>query len=280
MTPSSSRTNKAERLAEARESARLRREQEQRIARRNGLLLRGGVIAAVVVLAVGVVLAIFGELGGKVPEAGPAPRGGNAFGGIALGPAGAPQPLRVDAAALPAGKPGATAGIVPGQPGEPVPVVAYVDTNCTYCAKFEARYAQQLSQWVADERITFEYRNVAYRDQASGTDYSTRGASALACVADESPELYPEYARTLFATVGTGELDDGDLAGMATELGGADISRCLEEGDFLPWVNYTTAAAEASGIKGTPTVYVDGREVPDAVDNFEPAMRKELAPPR
>ncbi|WP_026550506.1 thioredoxin domain-containing protein [Arthrobacter sp. Br18] len=266
--------------AEARDKARLLDEERQR---RSGRLIKWGVVAAAAVIAAVIALIVVNSLRGQVSDTGPAPRHGNEYGGITLlsetelagtGTGG------IDTASLPeeTAPPGEVPpGVAPAAAGEPIPVVSYVDVNCVFCAAFEAKYTDELRAWLDAGDITLEYRTVAFLDRNSTTDYSSRGAGALACVADSSPARYLEFTGALYTNFESGELDDDGLAALAEGVGAGDISACLSDNTFRPWVDYTTQAAELSGISGTPTVYVDGQEVPDAVEDFATVMQDELS---
>jgi protein-disulfide isomerase len=155
-------------------------------------------------------------------------------------------------------------------------VVAYVDINCVHCADFEARYADQVRSWLDSGDITFEYRTVAYLDRNSRTEYSSRGANAAACVADAAPQSYFDFTQALFGHFEQGELDDAGLIALADRSGAGDISSCVEEGTFRPFVNYTTAAAQAASVGGTPTVYVNGEAVQNSVSDFGTVVQEQL----
>ncbi len=279
MTPAPARKpSKAERTAAARERQRLAREEQQRKARRNGLLAKWGVVAAVLVVVIVIAVIVIDGARSRVPDAGPAPQGANAEGGITLVSGTELAPARVqdiDSSTLPsdpAPEGSVPAGISAAEDG-PLQVVAYVDINCVHCADFEARHSEQIRSWLDGGDITFEYRTVAYLDRNSSTDYSSRGANAAACVADAAPEAYFDFTRRVFAHYEQGELDDGGLAALAAEAGAGDVSSCIDGGTFRPWVDYATAAAQAAAVGGTPTVYVDGEEVPNAVTDFETVVQ-------
>ncbi|TKV28711.1 hypothetical protein FDK12_08690 [Arthrobacter sp. NamB2] len=282
MAPAPARKpTKAERTAAAREEERRAREEQQQKERRNGLLAKWGVVAAALIVVVLIAVVVINNARGQVADAGPAPRGGNEQGGITLvsGTELAPvQAGEVDTSTLPS-EPVAE-GSVPegiGASGDgPLQVVAYVDVNCVHCADFEARYSEQIRSWLDRGDITFEYRTVAYLDRNSATDYSSRGANAAACVADTAPEAYFDFTSRLFAHFEQGELDDDGLVALAGEAGAAGVAACVEDGTFRPWVKYTTEAAQSAAVGGTPTVYVDGDEVTDAVSDFGTAVEAEL----
>ncbi|MDO8382625.1 MAG: thioredoxin domain-containing protein, partial [Microbacterium sp.] len=63
-------------------------------------------------------------------------------------------------------------------------VATYIDFMCPICNQFEGIYAETLNDLVADGSITLEYHPVAILDnQSQGTQFSTRAANALYCVA-------------------------------------------------------------------------------------------------
>jgi protein-disulfide isomerase len=55
-------------------------------------------------------------------------------------------------------------------------------------------------------------------------------------------------------------LTNDQLKKVATDAGSADISSCVDAKTYRPFVAYTTASAQAHGINGTPTVFVDGQQ--------------------
>lgn len=282
MTSSNPRPSKAQRKSESREQARLVVEERQRREKRASFLIKWGVVAAVVAILVIIGLIVAGNIRNQVPDAGPAPAHGNEYGGIMLTSTtelATTSVESVDVASLPDEAPNPAdppPGVEASAADQPVPVVAYVDVNCVHCANFERTHAEQIQTWLDDGAITFEYRNVAYLDPNSQTEYSSRGAAALACVADTAPRAYWDFSAALFGNFENGELSDGELAEMAATAGAGDISTCLEEDTFRPWVKFGTQAAETHGISGTPTVFVDGEEVPDAVSDFATVTQEKI----
>lgn len=272
---------KAERTADARERARKAVEEQRRKERRNGLLAKWGIVVAALVIVAVIVAVVVGNTRGAVPDAGSAPQGGNNQGGITLVSTtdlASTDTTEVDVESLP--EEPAAAGTLPdgvdSSADGPLQVVAYVDINCVHCADFEDRYAEQIGSWLDSGDITFEYRTVAYLDRNSSSEYSSRGSNAAACVADTAPGAYFDFNQLLFAHFGQGELDDDGLVALAAEAGAGDISTCVDEGTFRPWVKYTTAAAQASAVTGTPTVYVDGAVVPNAVSDFQTTVQEQI----
>ena len=137
-------------------------------------------------------------------------------------------------------------------------VVIYSDPACPACAEMEAAFHSDLHQWLEEGAITLEYRSVAFV-----SDYSDDAANAFACMAEESPENYFAYLGEVTAErVTTDELSEEELTERA-EGQGADIGQCVADGTYDGFVEATTESAlEDGGIEGTPTVLIDGEQLP------------------
>ena len=266
------RPTKAERTAEAREKARQMRETQQRKEKRNSLLVRWGVIGAVVAIVAIVAIIVATNQRGDFPDAGPTPANGNEYGGITLTSSTELEPTTqttvdvnsVDAEAEP---PAVPSGIEKAAEGEPAQIVIYVDAACSHCATFEATYSDQLKEWLDNGDATVEYRAVAFLDQPATGNYSSRGANALACVAESSPENYLSFVELLFEKQVPTGLSSDELAATAAETGADGAESCIQDGTYRPYAAYTDALARADGVGGTPAVYVDG-EVWDNTGDF------------
>ncbi|VXC42349.1 DSBA-like thioredoxin domain protein [Arthrobacter sp. 9AX] len=265
------RKSKAERTAEAREKARLIREAQLKKDKRNKLLIGWGIVAAVVAILVVVALVVTTSMKQNAPIAdqGPTPANANVHGGVTLlanTEVAKLDPATVDAAAVgePPQAPPAEV-VAPGaeaEAGKPVKVVLYIDFICPVCKNFEAQYNEQLTSLRNEGKITVEYRALGFLDSRSTTNYSSRAANAAACVVNESPEKYAQFVDTLFANQpaeGGAGLSDDKLKSLASDIG-VDISSCVDNKTYRPFVKFTTKEAAAIGVTGTPTVFVDGKQ--------------------
>jgi protein-disulfide isomerase len=265
------RKSKAERTAEAREKARLIREAQLKKDKRNKLLIGWGIVAAVVAILVVVALVVTSSMKQNAPisDQGPTPANGNVHGGVTLlanTDVAKLEPATVDAASV--GEPPQAAPaevLAPGaeaEAGKPVKVVLYIDFICPVCKNFEAQYNEQLTSLRNEGKITVEYRALGFLDSRSTTNYSSRAANAAACVVNESPEKYAEFVDALFANQpaeGGAGLSDDKLKSMASDIG-VDISSCVDDKTYRPYVKFTTKEASAIGVTGTPSVFVDGKQ--------------------
>ena len=94
---------------------------------------------------------------------------------------------------------------------------------------------------------------------------SRSSTNAFVCVAEHAPDEALGYLRRLYAIQpeeGTGGLTDRELAGEAPSA----AAECILDGWFSDWVDEWTQRALDLGIRGTPTVVVDGRLYPGGFD--------------
>lgn len=266
MASDSQRPSKAERTASAREQAQKMRIAQEAADKRKSLFIKLGVLVAVLAVVALVATIILQNSSGKVADAGNAPKGGNAAGGITLVSDTAladTSGITVDIAnvgELPASQQSpAPRDTAASEKGEPVNLLIYVDVNCVHCADFEDQYADQISTWLAAGDVQVEYRNVAFLDSGSPTNFSSRGANALACVADAAPASYLPFSKAMFAHYPEGEMKNAELTQLAKD-NGADVSSCIEDGTFRPFVKFTDAAARVDSIAGTPSIFIQGKE--------------------
>jgi protein-disulfide isomerase len=153
-------------------------------------------------------------------------------------------------------------GLVVGAGANTVEV--YLDFICPVCKQFEESSGAGLNQMVAANKIKLVYHPVAFLDRASSTQYSTRSAAAAGCASDAGK--LAEYVQTLYANQppeGSAGLSDDQLINLGHTAGisGSGFDTCVRDGKYKSWVQHVTDAAVARGVTGTPTVYVDGKQV-------------------
>lgn len=257
------RPTKNEKRAEAREKARVLREEHKKKERRNTVLLQGGI--AIAALAIIAIIALV--LVNSVRPDGPGPRN-MASDGIKIGEGLVP----VTTAAL-------------GVDDEPVTSEAnadgvvdiqiWVDYLCPICGEFEAVNGPLIRTLVESGAATVEYRPIAILTNLSaGTQYSLRAANAAACVADYSPNAFFDFNELLFANQpeeGSAGLDNAQLIEFARDAGSAStqIESCINDEKFGAWVQASTARAlagplpvrdtQVESVQGTPTILVNGQ---------------------
>jgi protein-disulfide isomerase len=154
-----------------------------------------------------------------------------------------------------------------GDASAPVTLTIYEDFLCPACRTVESYLKQTIDRYVEDGRVRVEYRPIAFLDQASTTDYSTRALSAAACVLDRSGrDAFVRMHDLLYANQppeGGPGLSDEQLASLA-ERAGADravVADCIERRPFAGWIEDATDQASQNGVNATPTLLVNGEQV-------------------
>lgn len=157
-------------------------------------------------------------------------------------------------------------GVAKSAKGDPAQVVIYADANCVHCADFDTKYRDLLRKSLDNGSITLEYRFVNFLATESSTQYSTRAANAAACVADTKPAAYLDFVEGLYNAYGS-EPSDEQLEAMAKDAG-ADIASCQKDNTYKTFVRYTSSSAISDGVKGTPSVWVNGKSWKDSDQDF------------
>ena len=221
MASASSREARAERAAAALEERR-------RAERRRSALMIGGVVLALLLIVVaGFLVTRARDTSQQVA----APAAGSGY-GVALGDASAPKT-----------------------------VVIYEDFLCPYCGQLERATHTELADLADRGNVYVEYRPF----DLLRTDYSMAAASAFKVVLDAAgPQVAKKFHDTLYAEQPeeSGPYPDASwlvqkaVAAGATE---SEVRDGIENVSQKSWVDRASAAATKAGVRGTPTVLVDGK---------------------
>jgi protein-disulfide isomerase len=268
------RLTKDQRREQARELARLEREARLKAQARNRILIRVGVTLGIVALLGG----IAGGVWLATRPAGPGPvnmaSDGILFTGTDDGEVEAVQTGAVPADGTP----------IPTDPDAydvPARIVTYLDFGCPVCNLFETTNAAQIEELVAAGYATLEVHPVSILDRVwLGTEYSTRAANAMACVAVSKPSAFLDASAAFFVNQPAEEtegLTDDQIRDLLDTAGALDdeISACIGEKRYADWVAAATERATSdpdlanpsTGGFGTPTVLVNGVRYTGALDD-------------
>ena len=266
--------SKKEKTEQRRAQAAARISAEKTRERRRRRMIQAGTFLAAVVITAGIAALAVGNRAEPISSSGPVPAAANVFGGVNT-QAPLSEGLNVNAEVIPETVDGTPPGISATAEGEPASVVLYVDPNCVHCAEFEGYYGETLKQKAEEGAISLETRAIAILDRNSPTNYSSRAANAMACVADAAPEKYLEFTGAVFENFPSGELANQGLIDLAGEHGVDGISDCVKDGTFRPFVKFTTEAATEHGITGTPTIFINGH-LWDLQGDFETVLNEAI----
>lgn len=169
-------------------------------------------------------------------------------------------------------------GVSKGQPIEPfaaaepaddVPVVdVYEDFRCPVCQTFEQTMGDTIEELARDGRIRLRVHLKTVIDSMTGGESSAVAGSSAVCAADQG--VWSEYHSALFALQPASETRDGFAEETYTQaaedagLSGDALDawqQCTDDGTYVDYVKSVDDASTEDGIKGTPTVVVDGTQL-------------------
>ena len=149
------------------------------------------------------------------------------------------------------------AGLVIGAEGQLVET--FEDYVCPFCARFELTSGAQLRQAALDGQYRLVLHPIAFL-----TEDSPRASNASACVYQhEDQDTWVEFHETVYErqdpSEAAGQYTNEVLVGIANEVGASAASTdCIEAGDYLEWVEAITQQAFERGVRGTPTLALEG----------------------
>jgi protein-disulfide isomerase len=209
------------------------------------LAIVGGV--AVVVVAIIATAVVLGTRGKNSPAA--------VGGPVATGT------TTVDGSSVPfaiGGSGGTANGVRVGADTAKVQMDLWVDYSCPHCQEFEATNNDTLTSLVASGKLAVTYHNIEIV-----TDYGTQAGSASACLAVHDPNAWPGFNAALYTnhSAETDSWTSTDFTRFAGANGGGDATqKCIADGTYKGWITANTAASAKAGVKGTPTMFINGKQ--------------------
>jgi Na+/H+ antiporter NhaA len=149
-----------------------------------------------------------------------------------------------------------------------VTVLEYGDFECSFCGQAESVVRELLSSF--DDDLRYVWRHLPLNDVHSSAQLAAEAAEAAS-----AQGKFWEFYDALFAHQGT--FTPQDLEGFAREIG-LDVERFnheLRHRVYTPRVADDVSSADASGVSGTPTFFINGRRHYGAydVDTLATAVR-------
>ena len=249
----------------ARDRLRAERERDAKRGRVRRQLTVAGAAVAVLALATGIGVALADSGGGS--------------GSGAKDSAAARLPLTVPAAAAASTKDGTV--ITYGDKKAKETLTIYEDPRCPYCALFEQANGDTVKKLADQGRFKVEYRFAAFLDDALGGQGSKRALNALGAAADQGSGPFLALHQVLYANhpeehddayASTGHLLD--LAGTVDGLRTPAFDKAVKDLTYMPWVKKVAHAFDTSGVKGTPTVLLNGKKLPSSTSAPSRSLRR------
>ncbi|MCX5196765.1 DsbA family protein [Streptomyces sp. NBC_00249] len=165
----------------------------------------------------------------------------------------------------------------------------YEDSRCPACAQFEQAVGEQVKKDVDAGKYKLRYFGATFIDNMAKGEGSKNALSALGAALNVSPQAFLDFKGALYSkelhpeeTVDSFAKDDYLLKVAATVPAlkdNAEFKKAVEDGTYDRWAMEMSKAFNASDVKGTPTLKMDGKkiETPQTADAFTAAVDKAVA---
>lgn len=184
------------------------------------------------------------------------------------------EPAKAQEAVAEQLQPGAPRNVGPdgavrvGDSDAKVVVRLVADLQCPACQAFEKSNGAVLEDVVGKGEAAVEYSIISFLDRASTDQYSSRAANASYCVAGTGTGNYQRWLAAMFEQQpheGGAGLPDSTLIQIATTAGYTDpaVAQCITARTYDTYLRQKTQDVFATGVNSTPTVLVNGTQVPN-----------------
>jgi protein-disulfide isomerase len=156
-------------------------------------------------------------------------------------------------------------GTAAGDPNAPVKLDVYEDFQCPICDEYTKTVENQImTNYVDSGKVYYVFHQFPIIDRGNPSGESHQAANASLCAADQG--RFWDYHDMLFANQtgeNVGDFTDKRLVAFANALG-LDMNAfnaCFSADRFKSTINADIQAGTIANVQGTPSVFVDGKEV-------------------
>ncbi len=148
-----------------------------------------------------------------------------------------------------------------GNPAAPVAIVEFGDFQCPFCGRFFTNTLSRLKEtYVKEGKVKFIFRDFAFLGKES-----VEAALAARCAGEQGKFWdYHDYLFTHQSGENNGAFSSANLKKFAKEisLNEADFNACFDSKKYEEAIKNDTAQAQnLLKVDGTPTSFVNGREL-------------------
>lgn len=143
-------------------------------------------------------------------------------------------------------------------PGQAKVIDVWEDPQCPICKNFEDANGDYIESLVRDNKATVRFHVLSFLG-----DESVRAANASFCAADEGQ--YLDFHHALYAVQSplenSGFWSNEKLIAIGQKIGisSTKFSDCVTKGSKIALVKANYDSMEKFGVKGTPTVFINGK---------------------
>lgn len=141
-----------------------------------------------------------------------------------------------------------------GDPNAPVTIVEFSDFQCSFCEGFFKEIEPVLrDRYIKTGKVKFMYRDFPFE---SLHPVAQKAAEAAECAHEQG--RFWEYHDVLFTRQKLLSLDNLKRWAAKLKMDSAQFNQCLDSGKYAKEVRDDFSAGVAAGVKGTPSVFVNG----------------------
>jgi protein-disulfide isomerase len=159
-----------------------------------------------------------------------------------------------------------------GAPGASVVIVVFGDFQCPVC-KSEAEVMRKLIPASYNDKVRVYFKDFPLE---SIHPWARSGSVTGRCVFRQSPQAFWKYHDWIYENQADFNLDNlnkkvMDWAGTAG-LDGLQLGRCVDNKATTAEVDKNIAEGRSLGVDATPTLFINGRKIPSALE--EPVLKQ------
>ncbi|MGW3659276.1 DsbA family protein [Streptomyces sp. NPDC005151] len=170
----------------------------------------------------------------------------------------------------------------------------YEDSRCPICGQFEQTVGETIHKDVDAGKYKVKYIGATFIDNSDNGEGAKNALSALGAALDVSPQAFLDYKFALYSAKYHPEESDDKFAKDSYLIKVANtvdelkdnkaFQKDVNDGTYDNWAMKMSAAFDKSGVKGTPTLKMDGKTLtsegsenaPMSVADFNTAITKAL----
>jgi protein-disulfide isomerase len=162
-----------------------------------------------------------------------------------------------------------------------VTIDEFADFQCPICGEFAAQTEPDLiANYMASGQVRYVFHHFIVIDGNVGGTESRRAAEASEC-ANEQGQFW-DYHKLVYhnqAGEGKGAFTDRRLKAFAETLGldTAKFNQCFDSGKYAQNVLADEREGRSLGVNGTPSIFVNGRQVQATLADIQQAVDAALA---
>jgi protein-disulfide isomerase len=145
-----------------------------------------------------------------------------------------------------------------GRVDAPVTIVEFSDFQCPFCGEFEPIVRGALAKYSTQVRLVYRHMPLTNLHK-----FAQKAAEAAVCA--EKQGKFWEMHDLLFADQSSLSIEQLKDKGRRIGLDSAKFDDCLDSGAAAPAVQDDVTAAEALGLSGTPSSFVNGRYIKNGI---------------